>query len=221
MAVKCPVCGEVSEEKAKVCAMCGFADLDRVFLSQEDYQEWLEHMVKPVATGYNEDHQCEVGSWKDIASIACRDDYMAGLRKDGTVIAFGNKNYLRDVESWEDIVSIACSSLYIVGLRKDGTVVTSGNSFKVSSWKDIVSITCGDRSVFGLRKDGTVVASGFANPEGQCEVGDWKDIVSITACHFDYTVGLRKDGTVVARRLSRQAENGKISCPYLVGIFIR
>ena len=42
-----------------------------------------------VATGYNEDGRCDVGSWTDIAAVACEDRYTVGLKSDGTAVAVG------------------------------------------------------------------------------------------------------------------------------------
>ncbi len=47
MTIECPVCETMYDKEAKVCTICRFIELNKVFLSQEDYQEWTENIVKP------------------------------------------------------------------------------------------------------------------------------------------------------------------------------
>ena len=57
-----------------------------------------------VATGKNDDGQCNVSDWTDIVSIAADDYHTVGLKADGTVIAAGyNGSGECDVSSWTDI----------------------------------------------------------------------------------------------------------------------
>ena len=46
MIIKCPVCATIYEKEIKVCTTCRFTELNKIFLSQEDYQEWLKDIVK-------------------------------------------------------------------------------------------------------------------------------------------------------------------------------
>ena len=154
-----------------------------------------------VATGRNEDGQCDVSDWTDVVAIACSGDRTVGLKSDGTVVAAGdNKKGQCDVSGWTDVVAIACGSDHTVGLKSDGTVVAVGHNgggqCDVSDWTDVVAIACSSSHTVGLKSDGTVVAAG-SNKDGQCDVSDWTDVVAI-ACGSDHTVGLKSDGTVVA-----------------------
>lgn len=49
-----------------------------------------------VATGINDDGQCDVDDWKDIVSVSTNDYRTIGLKSDGTVLATG----LFEVEKW-------------------------------------------------------------------------------------------------------------------------
>ena len=154
-----------------------------------------------VATGYNEDGRCNVGSWTDIVAVAAGDYHTVGLCNDGTVVATGdNEDGQCNVGSWTDIVAVAAGRWHTVGLRSDGTVVAAGDNedgqCNVGSWSDIVAVAVGLYHTVGLRSDGTVVATGN-NIGGQCDVDSWTDIVAVAAGDI-YTVGLRSDGTVVA-----------------------
>ena len=151
-----------------------------------------------VASGDNEDGQCNVSDWKDIVSVACGGYHTVGLKSDGKVIStVNNRQY--SVSSWKDIVSIASGENHIVGLKSDGTVVAAGDNedgqCNVSGWRDIVSVACGNRHTVGLKSDGTVVAAGH-NEYGSCDVSGWRNIVSV-ACGRNHTVGLKSDGTVI------------------------
>lgn len=150
-----------------------------------------------VATGENENSQCNVGDWTDIVSVSAGGYHTVGLCSDGTVVAVGATNDGRcNVSGWTDIIAISAGGYHTVGLRSDGTVVAIGYSedgqCNVSSWTDIVAISAGRRHTVGLRSDGTVVSVG---DWGKCNPNGWANIVSIHAGGFQ-TIGLHSDGTV-------------------------
>ena len=153
-----------------------------------------------VATGINDDGQCNVSGWTDIVAISAGNAYTIGLRSDGTVIATGSNLYGQcDVSGWTDIVAVSAGNYHTVGLKSDGTVVATGYDYQgscdVSDWTDIVAISAGDHHTVGIRSDGTVVATG-SDAEGQCDVSGWSEIVAVSAGGWA-TVGLRSDGTVI------------------------
>ena len=163
-----------------------------------------------VATGHNEDGQCEVSSWRDIVSISAGYRHSVGLKADGTAIAVGNnENGQCEVSGWRDIVSVSAGYEHTVGLKADGTVVAVGDNTygqcEVNGWRDIVSVSARSGYTVGLKMDGTVVAVGY-NEEGECEVSGWRDVDSVSAGGW-HTVGLKADGTVVA-----VGENGEGQC---------
>ena len=147
--------------------------------------------------------------------IAAGGDHTVGVKKDGAVIAAGEKGQGScDVDRWQDIVSVAAkweySSSFTAGLKKDGTVIAVGSfgfgTREMRSWRDIVAIAVGDHQTLGLKKDGTVIAAGWWKGEAKYNVNNWRDIVAIAAGN-QHTVGLKKDGTVVA-----VGDNGWGSC---------
>ena len=163
-----------------------------------------------VATGLNDDGQCNVDSWSDIVAVSAGVSHTVGLRSDGTVVATrGNDDGPYNVDSWSDIVAVSEGVPYAVGLRSDGTVVTTGwgadSLYNTDSWSDIVAVSAGDYHAVGLRSDGTVVATGL-NDDGQCNVDSWSDIVAVSAGGW-HTVGLRSDGTVVATGMNAYEMN--------------
>ena len=154
-----------------------------------------------IAIGSNDEGQCDVSGWTNIASIATGDYHTVGLKKDGTVVAVGNNEYGQcDVESWEDIIDISAGEQFTVGLKKDGTVVAVGGNdhgeCDVSSWTDIVAIESGRRHTVGLKADGTVVATG-SNDYKQIEVGQFRNVAAIATGYAD-TFAILTDGTVLA-----------------------
>ena len=133
--------------------------------------------------------------------VAANDYHTVGLKKDGTVVAVGSKDYGRcKVSDWNDIVAVSAGEEHTVGLKRDGTVVASGSKLpgqcNTEDWKGIVSVCAGSYHTVGLKKDGTVVATGH-NQFDQCNVSNWEEIVAVSAGDA-YTVGLKMDGSVVS-----------------------
>ena len=154
-----------------------------------------------VATGWNDDGQCDVEDWTDIVAVAADYVHTVGLKSNGTVVATGdNDDGQCDVEDWTDIVAVAAGDNHTVGLKSDGTVVAAGKNdagqCDVDGWTDIVAVAVGYDYTVGLKSDGTAVAVG-SNYGDQCDVSGWRDIVAVAAGDF-HTVGLESNGTVVA-----------------------
>ncbi|MGN0317949.1 MAG: TIR domain-containing protein [Lachnospira sp.] len=153
-----------------------------------------------VATGYNNQGQCDVSEWKDIVAVSAGAEHTVGLKRDGTVVATGcNSAGQCDVSDWKDIVAVSAGGSHTVGLKKDGTVVAiGGNSIKqCNEWTDIVAISVGSNHTIGIKDDGTVVATG-SNYYGQCNLSNWKDIILVSAGE-EYTIGLKSDSTIVTK----------------------
>ena len=154
-----------------------------------------------VATGNNDQGQCNVYNWTDIIAVGAGQNYTVGLKKDGTVVVTGYNYFgLYNVSDWTDIIAVSAGNEHTVGLKKDGTVVATGDNSSgqcnVSKWTDIVAVSAGYSHTVGIKKDGTVVEVG-SNVFGKCNVSSWTDIVAVSAGQ-NHTVGIKKDGTVVA-----------------------
>jgi hypothetical protein len=158
-----------------------------------------------VATGNNDEGQCNVGGWSDIVHVAAGFSHTVGLKDDSTVVATGrNIEGQCNVLGWTDIGMVVAGDWHTVGLKDDGTVVATGKSDEgqcnVLGWTDITQVAAGGAHTVGLENDGTVVATG-RNIEGQCNVSGWTDIQLVVA-GYAHTVGLKEDGTVVATGLN-------------------
>lgn len=153
-----------------------------------------------------DDGEIETSGWTDIVAVYASSRSTFGIKKDGTVVAVGNKEEgNQDVSSWKDIVSISPYYVHTIGLKSNGTVLSAGykgykgndGRLNVSNWSNIVSAETGYNHSVGLRSDGTVVAVGASgNNRGQLKTEEWTDIVAIAAGSH-CTFGLKSDGTVV------------------------
>ena len=164
------------------------------------------------AVGCNNDGECDVLSWRNVAAITTGTtmedgkgkNFTLALRNDGTVVATKGICYRDEIQQWKDIVSVVASFYIVVGLKADGTVVTVTNlndKLNVTNWRNIKRISCGNYHAVGLSGNGTIVTAVFDPNENKalCNVygSEWKEIIAISCGHF-HTAGLRADGTVVA-----------------------
>jgi len=154
-----------------------------------------------LATGMNDDGQCDVGDWTNISYVAASYSHTVGVKANGTVVAVGwNGDGQCDVGNWTGIVRVAAGYQHTVGLRSDGTVVAVGDNTygqrNVEDWTHITQLAAGWYHTVGIKSDGTVIAVGD-NAYGQCDVMDWTDIIQVAAGPY-HTVGVKSDGTVVA-----------------------
>ena len=153
-----------------------------------------------LATGKDENGQLNVDSWSEIVEISASDDYVVGLREDGTVVSTMD---IPEITNWNEIIDVSAGNSYLAALKKDGTVLTVGVSEDtkgeeeyVTEWNNIIAISQGNHdTLVGLKSDGTVVGCGL-NYYGEIEVDNWRNIIQAeTKTHF--TAGLKSDGTVV------------------------
>jgi Divergent InlB B-repeat domain/Regulator of chromosome condensation (RCC1) repeat len=162
-----------------------------------------------VATGNNDEGQCNVSGWTDIVHVAAGFSHTVGLKNGGTVVATGrNIEGQCNVAGWTNISMVVAGDWHTVGLRDDGTVVATGKGDEgqcdVSGWAGITQVAAGGAHTVGLKNDGTVVATG-RNIEGQCNVAGWTNI-SMVVAGYAHTVGLKSDGTVVATGKSDEGQ---------------
>jgi hypothetical protein len=154
-----------------------------------------------VATGNNDDGQCNVDGWTDIGLVAAGFSHTVGLEEAGTVVATGNNDDGQcNVGGWTDIALVVAGDWHTVGLKNDGSVVATGKSDQgqcdILGWADIQQVAAGGAHTIALEEGGTVVATG-RNDEGQCNIDGWTDI-QLIAAGYAHTVGLQEYGTVVA-----------------------
>ena len=173
--------------------------------------------------GDNENGQCDVSEWTDIAAVASGTYHTVGLKNDGTVVATTVKSEQFDegqskVESWQDITAIAAGQYHTVALKQNGTVIATGSNddgqCDLSEWTDITAISAKGNFTVGLKSDGTVVCTAIGkddNNKGQCEVSGWTDIKAVSAGKY-HTVALKNDGTVLSTSMDEDDEENKGQC---------
>lgn len=136
--------------------------------------------------------------WTNIVAIKASNDYLFGLKDNGTVLCqrykekeeyelvSRNKDKDIDTNSWQQIVQIQPCLGGIVGLKEDGTLVQSGvnNSaiVKISEWKDIVQLTGANQFLIGLKEDGTLV--GTSEDSNILKTENEKDVVALSSNHY-------------------------------------
>lgn len=176
----------------------------------------------------------QLETWENIVAISADHSYVAGLKKDGTVVTASmfesDSDEMLAVSSWRDIVAIDAGFRRILGLKKDGTVVSSGKDYRpnpltgiikydLSDWRGITAISHVSYVDIGMRAGGSVVLSGNLpknSTEAAC-VKTWSKLDSVSAAETgsgsaERFVGLCRDGTILH-------QNGKHSGMDFVAIY--
>jgi len=159
-----------------------------------------------VASGNNQNDQCNTNNWRNIVAIATGSAHTVGLTADGTVIAVGANNSGQcDVSSWESIKAIFASADFTIGIKSNNALITTRKISDeteqalcdISVRNEIVSIKVvgGWYHLVVLKSDGTVVLLGCASEV--YNTYDWRNVVAI-ATGMQHIVGLKIDGTVIA-----------------------
>ena len=158
----------------------------------------VDRMVN--AVGNDQEKQCQVGSWLNIASVSAGWAHTLGLRTDGTVVAAGyNGDGRCDVDSWRNMVAVSAGQWHTVGLKSNGRVIglgcTNDGRIDLDGWRDIIAISAGRNHTVGLCADRTAIAAG-SNDRKQCNVDGWKNLQMVSA-GGSHTLGLTRDGKVL------------------------
>ena len=149
--------------------------------------------------------------WTDLVQVAVSsgesNQFVLGLKKDGTVLAAGNDDFGQcQVAGWTDVVQISAGSGHAVGLKKDGTVLAAGDNMfgqcDVASMKGLRSVLAGNYFTAGIDASGNFVFAGYReyDPGTWYELGDypvsWKDLRELAA-RGDDLLCRTGDGTVL------------------------
>jgi|GEM_PF-1459392 len=151
-----------------------------------------------------------VSDWGGIVQVCAGEDFVLGLKEDGTVVMSGTvrtrKEFIEDMAAieaimseWTDIVALSYSDTtysthpyrrgpYVVGLKSDGTVVSTIER--------------------DLNLDQTIWTPGWAT-EHDLSFSEWTDIVQISAGRF-HIVGLKRDETVVSTTPGKSWSSGAL-----------
>jgi len=170
-----------------------------------------------LAAGLNDEGQCDVSGWSDIASVDAGAYHTVGLKGDGTVVASGrNDEGQCDVESWKNVVKIAAGAYNTYGLLKNGTVVSTGfaDGDSLAALKNIRNIGAGAYAAVCINDEGILCELGAAAadvntayiaalmPNGKVITTlennpDWEDAIAISA-GSNMLIALLSDGSAEA-----------------------
>ena len=204
---KCIVCGNAAGKEGKTCRICGFLQQMPGFLSEKQYQIWLEEEVKPYRKKWKEQIEKErIEKEKEKTEKVCQKVSGLGFevwrREDGTVSCQGNSMPIKtEVNGWSDITAVSCGLFHVLGLKKDGTVVAAGKNTlgqcRVSEWRDIVQISAGGDCSAALDSAGHVYITGDSGDYGIRGCTEWTNVKKISM-GGQHILGLLENGTVVA-----------------------
>lgn len=165
-----------------------------------------------IATGLNDNGQCNLAGWTDVQGIILRGGYFnsktLGIRGDGTLVATDSTGIcdLDEVAGWTDLVDFEMTSEYSIGVRSDGTVVTTQSpedanegQFDFSGWEGIVDILVTQDYAVGRRGDGTLCITGHPSAEFAEKIGKWSNIKQLDS-YRDYLIGVTNFGNVLIVR---------------------
>ena len=106
-----------------------------------------------------------------MKAIAAGGDFSLALKRDGTVVAWGDTTYGQATVpvGLTGVVSIEAGQYHALALKADGSIVAWGNSTEVPSAVNgvgVISLAAGWNNSIALKSDGTIVAWGN-NHRGQ------------------------------------------------------
>lgn len=176
-----------------------------------------------VATGKNEEGECDIEGWSDVISVYATEDLTLGIRTDGSICAVGINGSIYNSSLYDELQNLVAIDIrhnLLVGIKDNGSAVkfgtTSYGAENVSGWSDLVGISTSGAHTVGVQSDGNVVAVGY-NAQGQCDVSEWTDIEKAIACN-GYTVGLKNDGTIITTILNQRGNPINIDWKDIVDI---
>ncbi len=160
-----------------------------------------------------------IRSWQDIVSVSVENEFVVGLKKNGSVVVAKKKSkydYRIDTSEWKDIIAVSVGEQFVVGLRSDGTLTAQGidgyGETDIDNWTNIIAISTGWQHTVGLDAAGNIYITGYNSEEQLRQIAEnreqWENIVAISAgggsrragpvYERGHTVALRQDGTVLA-----------------------
>lgn len=103
-----------------------------------------------IASGLNDDKQCDVLSWTDIVAIEAGNYSSFGIKSDGSVVVAGGVEGVEyNAQNWKDISHLVTGNNVVAGINKVGEVYVTGSSLhKDDAWdnsdkpifSDVVSV---------------------------------------------------------------------------------
>ena len=144
------------------------------------------------------DDIAKIANWTEIVSIA-QDDFLAGLREDGTVVLTGDSELEEITGTWTGVVAIAASYHKLYALLCDGTVISTARGSDHALAENVTRlIWCGGGVGIEFR-DGHYTFYNRFGREENLDTRNWTDVVMLNENNSG-VVALRADGTVLYER---------------------
>lgn len=123
-----------SSLEAEIAKWRGLAKVECAYAagpSYADYNSWVLMAVGLKQDGtvvaWPERFAQAVSGWTDVIDVQACNSYILALKRDGTVLAYGDTpDGQGDVQGWQDVASIAISAHYCVGIKNDGSLLYAG-----------------------------------------------------------------------------------------------
>ncbi|MDP3073020.1 MAG: hypothetical protein Q8N18_22190 [Opitutaceae bacterium] len=138
-----------------------------------------------------------------VRAIAGGNTHAIALKRDGTVVAWGNNTSSQSTvpAGLSGVISVAAGGDVSGAVRGDGSVLlwgsnTSGQTTVPAGLAGVKQLAIGRNHVLALRNDGTVAAWGV-NAQGQTTVPAGLAEVVAVAAGAEFSVALKRDGTLV------------------------
>lgn len=157
-------------------------------------------------------------SLTELQKIVSGGGYLAGLKKDGTVVTWGvsGKDFGQaDVSNWSGIQDVAACADGIFGVKTDGMLEVIGEGYgEVAAWTGIEQIAAADGLVLGLKEDGSLAV--FGQKAGELDLGSWRNLRQIAVgggsggsasaggAGVPLVAGIQEDGKAVMTFQGRQ-----------------
>jgi len=140
----------------------------------------------------------------NIRELIFEKKFLIGIKKDGSIVAFGNNNYGQCTipENLTNVKSIHITKDYtVIALTFDGRVVVWGNNpYELCNvpigLDNVIRIEIGRNFIVALKVSGEVVAWGD-NKYGQCNVPNGLTDVESIQCNYSVTIAIKRDYTIV------------------------
>lgn len=149
----------------------------------------------------------------DLKKAAAGGGFLAGLKNDGTVVAWGVSGAdpgLSETKEWTDIADIAANAQAVLGVKEDGSVLVCGEGFdEAAGWSGITQAVITNGLAAGLKADGSLEVCG--EKASEYDFNGWTNLISLAAGLDGELVGVKSDGTVIALKRSMDDQADVVS----------
>jgi alpha-tubulin suppressor-like RCC1 family protein len=133
----------------------------------------------------------------DIVSVACGRDHSIALKRDGSVVAWGeNTSGQGSVPTGlKEPIAIACGRAFTAALQRDGAVKVWGDGYvhdvPLEAQSGVTAIAAGPREIFAVRTNGSVI--GWSR---QVFTLPHSNVAAVAVAETEALLFLKRDGSV-------------------------